>query len=124
MRRRVLRNALYLADQAEREIRAAGRPLPPRDWLLSSLFPVAKLVSGACRNLDAAAALHAQTQATAMATVETSAAAVDALVAKWLAGVPAGPRWAEFDPRRHKAALVEVPVPDEGEPDRAAVTSC
>lgn len=45
MNRRVLRNALFLAGEAEKKIRAQGRPTAPAEDLLVALWPAAKAIT-------------------------------------------------------------------------------
>jgi hypothetical protein len=120
VRRRTIRSALFLAGQAERRIREAGRPVPPREDLLKAFLPLARTVTRAARQLDKAARLHAQAQAVARASADTAADAVQLVVEKYLAAVPPQPRWKDFDPSRFRAALVTIPEPGDGEPAREA----
>jgi hypothetical protein len=121
VKRRMVRNLLVLAAEAERQIRAAGRPLPPRDQLLAALAPSAKAVTAASRHLDQSARLHARAEAMAHEAVDGAAVTVRSLVAAWAEAVPPEPRWREFDPSLFRVSL--EPVGDRaglaGEPARA-----
>jgi hypothetical protein len=53
MKKRVLRNALFLADQAGERIAVSGRPAPAREDLVAALWPAARNLTAAVRHVDA-----------------------------------------------------------------------
>lgn len=75
------RNALALADEAERQIVLSGRACPPREDLLAVLWPAAKAVTRAARALERAAVLHAEADSMARVTAAAAAGAVRTVVA-------------------------------------------
>lgn len=116
MKRRVLRAAVTLAEEAERRIRSAGRVPPSRADLAAALLLVAADVTAAAKAHQRAAAWHTQMEAQADAAAEHAAAAIAQLADTWVFQAPQAPRWAEFDPERHRLGLVAVPLHAEGEP--------
>jgi len=118
VKRRVIRAAVLLADEAERRIRAAGRVPPSRADMVAALVPAARDIETAARAHQRAAAWHAETAARADEAAERGAAAVAALADGWIAQAAQAPRWAAFDPERHRPALVTVPLQEQGEPSR------
>jgi hypothetical protein len=120
MKRRVLRAAVALADEAGRRIHEAGRVPPPRADLIAALLPVARNVEAAAREHHRASLWLAETSARADAAAERAAGAVASLTDEWIAQAPPSPRWAVFDPARHRAALVTVPLCGESESAGAA----
>jgi hypothetical protein len=122
VRRRAYRNLVVLADSAAERIRAAGRPVPPREDLLTALEPAARAVTRAARNAGKAARLHASAEDAAQEAARTAVAAVDAVARAYVAATPALPRWRELDPREFRAELVALPRPAEGETAAQAVT--
>ena len=113
MKRRVVRAAVLLADEAERRIREAGRVPPSRADLAAALLPVARDVEAAAKAHHRAAAWYAQMEAEAEAAAGRASAAIARLADTWIVQAPRGSRWAEFDPKRHLPALVTVPLPEE-----------
>jgi hypothetical protein len=122
MKRLVLRAAVTLAEEAERRIREAGRVPPPRADLAAALLPAARDVESAARAHRQAAAWHAEMAERAEAAAGRAAAAVAGLADRWIVQAAREPRWAKFDPQRHRPALVSVPLHAEGEPSKE--TSC
>jgi hypothetical protein len=85
MRRRVLRNALALADEAESQIVLAGRVPPPREDLLAAFLPAAKSLTRAAVQLERVARLHGEAEFMARASAASAAGAVRMVVAMALA---------------------------------------
>lgn len=102
MKRRVLRNAVELADEVERRIVLSGRPAPPRADLLHMLLPSARLVTDAARALDRSRRLAAEAELQARAAGATATGVLAGLVAWYLAQ--------------------EAPAEGEPEPARGEVT--
>jgi hypothetical protein len=84
----VLRNALALADEAERQIVLSGGVAPPREDLLAAFLPAAKAVTAAARQLDEARRLHGEAEAVARLAAAATSGSVRSVVAWWLAAVP------------------------------------
>jgi hypothetical protein len=118
MKRRVLRAAVTLAGEAERRIRDAGRVPPDRADVIAALLPAARDVEAAAKAHHRAALWHAETAARADAAAERAAAAVGQLADTWIVQAARAPRWAPFDPARHRPALVTVDLHADGEPSR------
>ncbi len=81
MRRAVLRCAIALAGRAEQQIRAAGRTVPEREYLLAAVMPAArsaaasaKFLERSARQLDVAQRWAGKAAAAAMAAADRTAA--------------------------------------------------
>ena len=123
MKPRTADNVLFLVGQAERKIRAQGRPLAPRGSLMSALHPAAKAVTKAVEQMEAAEELREEARALVREALEAAEAAVAAVVGAYIAAAPASPRWAELDPRRFIPVLADAGEPAEGETEPASEAS-
>jgi hypothetical protein len=85
MRRRVLANAVALADAVTDQVVLAGGAAPDRADLLRVLLPSARLVTDAARSLDRARRLAAEAEVRAQAAGATASGVLAALV-HWYLG--------------------------------------
>ena len=115
MNRRVLRNALFLAGEAEKKIRAQGRPSAPAEELLVALWPAAKAITKAARYLDAVDLQHELARAEVGAALEAGEAAVNAAVGAYVAAGPHRPGGWSLTP-----GVSSRPWPTPGSPARAS----
>ena len=102
MKRRVLVNAVALADAVEHQVVLAGAAAPDRADLLRVLLPTARLVTEAARSLDRSRRLAAEAEVQAQAAGATASGVLAGLTA-WYVGQ-------------------EVPQEGEPEPARGEVT--
>jgi hypothetical protein len=84
VRRRVLANAVALADAVEHQVVVGGGPVPDRADLLKVLLPAARLVTDAARALDRSRRLTAEAEVQAQAAGATASGVLSALVTWYL----------------------------------------
>jgi hypothetical protein len=90
VKRRVLANAVALADAVESQVVLAGAPAPDRADLLRVLLPSARLVTDAARALDRSRRLAAEAEVQAQAAGATASGVLAGLTAWYVAqGAPA-----------------------------------
>jgi len=85
MRRAVLRCADTLADCAERQIRAAGRTVPPREELLAAVMPAAESAAASARLLKRSIRQLEVAERWATRAGEAAVAAAERTAAIWIA---------------------------------------
>jgi hypothetical protein len=96
---RTMRNALMLAGEAQRQIRAAGRTPPPQEYLLAVLMAHAKLVTRAAMAAARAERQANRAQALARECAVAALAMADAVAQTVIEATPAVAQHAPFDPR-------------------------
>jgi hypothetical protein len=84
MRARVMRCAIALADRAERQIRAAGRTPPPREYLMAAVMPAAESAAASAKFLQRAVRQLEVADKWAVRAAETAMAAADRTAAMWI----------------------------------------
>jgi hypothetical protein len=84
VRRRVLANAVALADAVESQVVLAGGAVPDRAELLRVLLPSARLVTDAARALDRSQRLAAEAEIQAQAAGATASGVLAGLTAWYL----------------------------------------
>jgi hypothetical protein len=83
-RRRVLRCATALADRAEQQIRAAGRAVPDRDFLLAALMPAARSAAASARFLERSARQLEVAEKWVGKAADAAIAAADRTASAWI----------------------------------------
>lgn len=114
---RGFRNLLLLVAEAERKICLAGRVPVPREYLMATLAPYAKLVTRAAAAAGKAERHAARAQALARECAAAALAVADAVADAAIGATPAAAqqapfdpaRCAPFDPSKHTVQLVSVP---------------
>ena len=102
---RMLRNLLMMTAECERKIRAAGRTVPPREYLMSALAPHAKIVTRAARAAAKADRLAARARVLARECAESAVQMTEAIADSCIEAMPAQPAFTGFDPARHVVVL-------------------
>jgi hypothetical protein len=122
MKRRGYRNLLALADEAERQITAARRLLPSRDYIGAALTPPAKAATKAARQVQKAERHLARAECLARESARSAYAAADTVGAGWISATPATPAGPRFADTIARTATATIPRPVRTRPLIPATT--